>query len=78
MQLVDPDGHAQGLPHPQAGVGSEPDRDFGAGPVVPPRRVFALPSELPGEQARFRTVAIAMTGLVGCAFVLGVAAAHLL
>ena len=42
-----------------------------------PRRVFALPSELPAEQARFRKVAIAMTGLVGCAFVLGVAAAHL-
>jgi hypothetical protein len=43
-----------------------------------PRRVFALPAELPGEQARFRRVALAMTGLVGLAFGLGVAAAHLL
>lgn len=42
-----------------------------------PRRVFALPEELPAEQARFRRVAIAMTLLVGAAFILGVAAAHL-
>jgi hypothetical protein len=42
-----------------------------------PRRVFALPAELPVEQARFRRVALAMAGLVGTAFVLGVAAAHL-
>lgn len=37
-----------------------------------PRRVFALPSELPGLQRRFRLVATAMVGLVGAAFVLGV------
>lgn len=43
-----------------------------------PRRVFALPAELPAQQARFRRVALVMTGLVGFAFVLGVAAAHLL
>jgi hypothetical protein len=41
-----------------------------------PRRVFALPDELPAQQARFRRVALAMAGLVGVAFVLGVAAAH--
>ena len=43
-----------------------------------PRRVFALPEELPAEQARFRRVALAMAGLVGLAFVLGVAASHAL
>jgi hypothetical protein len=41
-----------------------------------PRRVFALPAELPAEQARFRRVALAMTAVVAAAFVLGVAAAH--
>jgi uncharacterized membrane protein len=41
-----------------------------------PRRVFALPAELPAQQARFRRVALAMAGLVGLAFVLGVAASH--
>lgn len=39
-----------------------------------PRRVFALPSELPSLQRRFRLVATAMVGLVGTAFVLGVLA----
>ena len=43
-----------------------------------PRRVFALPAELPGEQARFRRVAIALTALVGAAFVLGVVVSHAL
>jgi Flp pilus assembly protein TadB len=43
-----------------------------------PRRIFALPAELPREQARFRRVALAMMALVGLAFVLGVAASHLL
>jgi Flp pilus assembly protein TadB len=42
-----------------------------------PRRVFSLPAEIPGVQARFRQVALAMAGLVGCAFVIGVAASHL-
>ena len=42
-----------------------------------PMRVFSLPAEIPGVQARFRRVALAMAGLVGCAFVLGVAASHL-
>jgi hypothetical protein len=41
-----------------------------------PRRVFALPAEIPAEQARFRRVALVMAGLVGVAFVLGVVAAH--
>jgi hypothetical protein len=36
-----------------------------------PRRVFALPAELPAEQARFRRVALAMAALVGAAFLLG-------
>jgi hypothetical protein len=36
-----------------------------------PRRVFALPDELPAEQARFRRVALAMAGLVGTAFLIG-------
>ena len=43
-----------------------------------PRRVFALPEELPGQQARFRRVALAMAGLVGLAFVLGIGASHAL
>jgi uncharacterized membrane protein len=43
-----------------------------------PRRVFALPAELPAEQARFRRVAITLTVLVGAAFVVGVAASHAL
>ena len=38
-----------------------------------PRRVFALPTELPGVQRRFRAVALTLLGLVGTAFVLGVA-----
>jgi hypothetical protein len=41
-----------------------------------PRRVFALPDEIGGEQARFRRVALALTALVGTAFVLGIVAAH--
>lgn len=43
-----------------------------------PRRVFALPAELPAQQARFRRVALAMVALVGAAFGLGVVASHLL
>jgi Flp pilus assembly protein TadB len=42
-----------------------------------PRRVFALPDELPAVQLRFRRVAIVMCGLVALAFVLGVTAEHL-
>jgi hypothetical protein len=42
-----------------------------------PMRVFSLQAEIPGVQARFRRVALAMAGLVGGAFVLGVAASHL-
>jgi len=42
-----------------------------------PRRVFALPNEIPAEQARFRRVALTMTGLIGAGFVLGVASSHL-
>ena len=41
-----------------------------------PARIFALPEELPGQQRRFRRVALAMVGLVGAAYVLGIAAAH--
>jgi hypothetical protein len=41
-----------------------------------PRRVFALPAEIPAEQARFRRVALAMAGLVGLAFGLGVLVSH--
>ncbi len=41
-----------------------------------PRRVFALPPELPAEQELFRRVALAMTALVGLAFGLGVLASH--
>jgi hypothetical protein len=37
-----------------------------------PRRVFALPEELPGLQRRFRAVALVMFALVGTAFVTGV------
>lgn len=43
-----------------------------------PRRVFALPAELPAHQARFRRVALAMVTLVAAAFGLGVVASHLL
>ena len=43
-----------------------------------PRRVFALPDEIAGEQARFRRVALALTALVATAFVLGVGASHAL
>lgn len=43
-----------------------------------PRRVFALPAELPAEQARFRRVALTMVALVGTAFGLGVVISHLL
>jgi hypothetical protein len=42
-----------------------------------PRRIFALPVEIPAEQARFRRVALALAGLVGTAFVLGLASSHL-
>jgi hypothetical protein len=42
-----------------------------------PQRVFALAAEIPGVQARFRRVSVAMAALVACAFVVGVAAAHL-
>lgn len=42
-----------------------------------PRRVFALPDELPALQQRFRRVAIALAACVGTAFVLGVAAIRL-
>ena len=34
-----------------------------------PRRVFALPAELPALQRRFRAAAFAMFALVGAAFV---------
>ena len=37
-----------------------------------PRRIFALPEELPALQRRFRGVAIVMFGLVGLAFALGI------
>lgn len=37
-----------------------------------PRRVFALAEELPALQRRFRRVAIAMFGLVGLAFAIGI------
>lgn len=36
-----------------------------------PQRVFALPEELPGLQARFRQVALVMFGLVAIAFLAG-------
>jgi hypothetical protein len=39
-----------------------------------PRRVFALPEEVPAVQRRFRLVAITMCGLVGSGFALGVLA----
>jgi Flp pilus assembly protein TadB len=42
-----------------------------------PRRVFALPEELPPVQRRFRRVAIVMFGLVGLGFVLGVVVSRL-
>jgi Flp pilus assembly protein TadB len=37
-----------------------------------PRRVFALPAELPVLRRRFRSVALTMAGLVAAAFLLGV------
>lgn len=37
-----------------------------------PRRVFALPAELPGLQRRFRAVAVTMLALVATAFAVGV------
>ncbi|HZN75419.1 MAG TPA: hypothetical protein VFC00_27615 [Micromonosporaceae bacterium] len=36
-----------------------------------PRRVFALPDELPALQRRFRRVALAMLCLVTLAYILG-------
>ncbi|MGH3657615.1 MAG: hypothetical protein ACRDUA_13240, partial [Micromonosporaceae bacterium] len=42
-----------------------------------PRRLFALPDELPPLQRRFRQIAIGLVASVGTAFVLGVAAATL-
>ena len=42
-----------------------------------PRRVFALPDELPAVQRRFRVVAIVMCGLVGLNFALGVLVSRL-
>jgi hypothetical protein len=39
-----------------------------------PRRVFALPEELPALQREFRIVAIAMFCLVATAFAIGVLA----
>ncbi|MGI5214051.1 hypothetical protein [Plantactinospora sp. CA-290183] len=41
-----------------------------------PRRVFALPAELPALQRRFRRVAVSMLGLVAAAYLLGMLAAH--
>jgi hypothetical protein len=41
-----------------------------------PRRVFALPAQIPAEQTRFRRVALVMAACVGAAFVAGVVAAH--
>jgi Flp pilus assembly protein TadB len=38
-----------------------------------PRRVFALPEELPATQRRFRSVALTLLVVVATAFVLGVA-----
>ncbi|MEV0730090.1 hypothetical protein [Polymorphospora sp. NPDC050346] len=41
-----------------------------------PRRVFALPAELPGLRRRFRRVALTMLALVGTAAVLGFVGGH--
>jgi hypothetical protein len=41
-----------------------------------PRRVFALPEELPGLQRRFRAVAVTMFALVGAAFALSIVTGH--
>ncbi|MFY1687006.1 hypothetical protein [Plantactinospora sp. WMMB782] len=41
-----------------------------------PRRVFALPAELPALASRFRRVAVLMLALVATAFTLGILAAH--
>jgi hypothetical protein len=39
-----------------------------------PRRVFALPAELPALHRKFRWVALALVSCVGLAFALGVTA----
>ncbi|MGI5148437.1 hypothetical protein ACQEVC_19015 [Plantactinospora sp. CA-294935] len=41
-----------------------------------PRRVFALPAELPGLVRRFRRVAVLMLALVATAYALGILTAH--
>ncbi|WP_460916878.1 hypothetical protein [Plantactinospora veratri] len=41
-----------------------------------PRRVFALPAELPGLARRFRRVAVLMLTLVATAYALGILTAH--
>jgi hypothetical protein len=41
-----------------------------------PRRLFALPSELPAIRRRFRLVAYGLLATVGLSFVLGVLSAH--
>src|SRR5215470_16985550 len=41
-----------------------------------PRRLFALPDELPAIRRRFRLVAVALTATVAANFALGVLAAH--
>ncbi|MDW5322928.1 hypothetical protein [Plantactinospora sp. KLBMP9567] len=41
-----------------------------------PRRVFALPAELPGLARRFRRVAVLMLALVATAYALGILTAH--
>jgi Flp pilus assembly protein TadB len=42
-----------------------------------PRRVFALPAELPALQRRFRRVALGLLGLVATAFVVGIGLRYL-
>jgi hypothetical protein len=41
-----------------------------------PRRLFALPEELPSLKRRFHVVALALTATVTAAFTLGILAAH--
>lgn len=41
-----------------------------------PRRLFALPDELPAIRRRFRLVALALTATVAANFVLGILSAH--